>query len=184
MELNRPGTGFAGLPEPNAHAAHGSVCYTAGWGYTSEGGQSTRFLHSINATVYSYDECVNSPDTNFNPIDIVEEVEFCAGWTDGTKDACIGDSGGPLICVNDENEPVLYGITSWGIGCASDGFPGVYAKISAIIEWINQTVQSHSSTTAPSVVTSNSSLLLNSSKRYPADLFTVLRLGTVSYCYD
>ena len=184
MELNRPGTGFACLPEPNAHAAHGSVCYTAGWGYTSEGGQSTRFLHSINATVYSYDECVNSPDTNFNPIDIVEEVEFCAGWTDGTKDACIGDSGGPLICVNDENEPVLYGITSWGIGCASDGFPGVYAKISAIIEWINQTVQSHSSTTAPPVVTSNSSLLLNSSKRYPADIFTVLRLGTVSYCYD
>lgn len=37
-----------------------------------------------------------------------------------------GDSGGPLY---DEENNVLVGIVSWGIGCASPFFPGVYARI-------------------------------------------------------
>ena len=34
----------------------------------------------------------------------------------GGKDACQGDSGGPFVCI-ENNQPVLYGITSWGYGC-------------------------------------------------------------------
>ena len=40
--------------------------------------------------------------------------EFCAGYMSGGKGTCMGDSGGPLICVVN-NQPILYGITSWGI---------------------------------------------------------------------
>ena len=50
----------------------------------------------------------------------------------------IGDSGGPLICV-DNNRPVLYGVTSWGIGCGDKGYPGVFAKVSAVLNWISST---------------------------------------------
>ena len=54
-----------------------------------------------------------------------------------------GDSGGPLICETD-GSPVLYGITSWGYGCALEGYPGVYAKVSAFSRWAEKTMEERS----------------------------------------
>jgi len=58
---------------------------------------------------------------------------FCAGWWDGRADTCSGDSGGPVVDVGGSR---LVGIVSWGIGCATPGFPGVYTRIDAQKEWI------------------------------------------------
>ena len=44
-----------------------------------------------------------------------------------------GDSGGPMTCDNG----VLCGVVSWGIGCALQGYPGVYAEASNYINWID-----------------------------------------------
>lgn len=72
------------------------------------------------------------------------DAEFCAGEMAGGKDSCTGDSGGPLICINDQNEPVLYGVVSWGFGCAQWGFPGIYGKVAAVTNWIISTVKENS----------------------------------------
>ena len=57
---------------------------------------------------------------------------ICAG--EGGKDACQGDSGGPMTC----GETVLCGIVSFGAGCARPESPGVYAEVSAAVDWIVQ----------------------------------------------
>lgn len=67
---------------------------------------------------------------------LVTETMVCAGYPGGKKDACEGDSGGPLY-----HEGTLYGVVSWGIGCALPCSPGVYANVYGFIDWINRTIQ-------------------------------------------
>jgi trypsin len=63
------------------------------------------------------------------------ETQICAGYPEGQKDTCQGDSGGPLFVYKD-NKQVLVGLTSYGIGCALPKYPGVYARVSALRDWI------------------------------------------------
>ncbi|XP_017491736.1 PREDICTED: transmembrane protease serine 11F-like [Rhagoletis zephyria] len=60
---------------------------------------------------------------------------FCAGYMDESVDACDGDSGGPLIC-HDEDGETLYGIISWGQHCGYANKPGVYVRVEKYVDWI------------------------------------------------
>jgi secreted trypsin-like serine protease len=48
----------------------------------------------------------------------------------GGKDACDGDSGGPMFAGPPGNRYQI-GITSFGKGCAARGYPGVYTEVNA-----------------------------------------------------
>lgn len=48
------------------------------------------------------------------------------------------DSGGPAVC-NGE----LQGIVSWGIGCALQGYPGIYTKVCNYVDWIQETIAAY-----------------------------------------
>ncbi|GBG88193.1 hypothetical protein CBR_g46681 [Chara braunii] len=69
-------------------------------------------------------------------------VMLCAGCKEGGTDACNGDSGGPLVSsASSKGCPVLAGIVSWGFGCADKGNPGVYARVSSYIDWVENIVK-------------------------------------------
>ncbi|KAG7370859.1 trypsin [Nitzschia inconspicua] len=61
--------------------------------------------------------------------EVREDIVLCA-YSNGGVDACAGDSGGPLL-----DAGVQVGVISSGSGC--DGLlPTTYARVSAVIDWI------------------------------------------------
>jgi hypothetical protein len=85
-------------------------------------------LHQVNINAVPHDKC----SAQYNG-EIVEDVMLCAGVPGGGKDSCQGDSGGPII----DSNGAQVGIVSWGYGCGQPQFPGVYARTSGAVDWIN-----------------------------------------------
>lgn len=61
-----------------------------------------------------------------------------AARADG-KDTCSGDSGGPLFDLDGAagNNPLLLGLTSYGIDCARRNIPGIYTNVGYFAPWID-----------------------------------------------
>ena len=63
---------------------------------------------------------------------------ICSDTSD-EKGSCTGDEGGPYICnINNTDKAVLVGVISWSNGCADPQFPGVYARVKNILDWITK----------------------------------------------
>ncbi|KAK7501503.1 hypothetical protein BaRGS_00007307 [Batillaria attramentaria] len=105
----------------------GTMCYVTGYGDGD--------LKQAGVPLIDRDTC-NSPDW-YNG-EVLEHM-VCAGFAIGGIDACNGDSGGPLVCKNADHWE-LYGITSWGISCASAKHPGVYIRVNDFLKWIQETI--------------------------------------------
>jgi len=74
------------------------------------------------------------------PGTIDNESMLCAGQQG--RDSCQGDSGGPIM---DRSTGAQVGVVSFGIGCGTSLFPGVYARLSGAIDWIDDQICLHAS---------------------------------------
>lgn len=106
-----------------------------GWGTTCATVCSTSdTLLEADVPIVSDNEC----DLAYGGID--RTVMVCAGdHAPPYHDTCQGDSGGPLLATDADGFYATVGIVSFGNGCATPGFPGVYARIGAnpLNAWVN-----------------------------------------------
>ena len=72
-------------------------------------------------------------------MDNIFPSSMCAGVPEGGKDTCQGDSGGPVAWRESEaKRSYLLGVVSWGSGCGDANSPGVYARVTYYLPWIEE----------------------------------------------
>ena len=71
---------------------------------------------------------------------LVPNIDRPCWSTDAGKDLCQGDSGGPLIC-NVDDKATLSEVVSRGVGCAEEGYPGIYGSTFEYLSWMERTIR-------------------------------------------
>ena len=135
----------------------GSDVTYLGWGEMDSNSSTTNtsdVLREVQTTVITNEQCESAEgivvDLNITTSykGLITDAMLCT-FAIG-KDSCQKDSGGPLILRgNDASEDIQVGIASWGVGCASNTFPGVTTRISHLYEWIKEVVCDKSTNAGP-----------------------------------
>ncbi|XP_072920519.1 granzyme K-like [Hemitrygon akajei] len=108
----------------------GTTCTVAGWGKTKINNYS-HTLQEVEVKVIDRRKCKGMYRTK------ITQDMICVGDSKGRKNACHGDSGGPLIC-----DKMYTGIVSFGRkGCPYPQMPAVYTLLTKkYIDWIRDTI--------------------------------------------
>uniref|UniRef100_A0A3Q3EZ82 Peptidase S1 domain-containing protein n=1 Tax=Labrus bergylta TaxID=56723 RepID=A0A3Q3EZ82_9LABR len=140
-ELIRPGDPPAPLPN--------SLGVVAGWGISNDNTSSSSgappsltsdVLQFVKLPVVSQDECQASYASRSISYNITDNM-FCAGFFEGGRDTCLGDSGGAFVMEDRVSRRwVVFGLVSWGgpEECGSQRVYGVYTRVAKYVEWIQE----------------------------------------------
>jgi secreted trypsin-like serine protease len=130
LKLNRPVSGIQPIKlstaSQNGLEAAGHELTVAGWGTTSEGGDTADRMREVSVPVVSDSKAQAAYASTGRPSLRYFPSLMVAAGVKG-KDSCQGDSGGPLFKPTATRTQV--GIVSYGLGCARAGFPGVYTEV-------------------------------------------------------
>ncbi|XP_046894493.1 chymotrypsin-like protease CTRL-1 [Hypomesus transpacificus] len=112
----------------------GTRCVTTGWGKTGST-SSPPILQQVALPLLTPAQCKQYWGQNR-----ISDAMICAGASGVSS--CQGDSGGPLVC---QNGGAWYqvGIVSWGTSNCNVRTPAVYARVSYLRGWIEQTMASN-----------------------------------------
>ncbi|CAH0702401.1 unnamed protein product [Spodoptera exigua] len=128
----------ARIPGTRYNLADGSLVTHVGWGRQWTNGPLSEQLLHVDVNVINQEVCAAryaylKTQPRYEEWPDINEGMLCAGILDvGGKDACTGDSGGPLAHHGD----IIVGVTSWGFNCADPFYPGVSARVTQYTDWI------------------------------------------------
>ena len=133
------------LPTTSADFALSNGGHTgrvSGWGprtfNINRRAHPVKILHTVEVPIVNHTTCRR----NHAPKYFISTNMFCAGGTDGKRDVCTLDSGGPLTVENRASgKHILIGIVSWGDGCGEKGKYGVYTKVVQFVKWIKNYIK-------------------------------------------
>jgi trypsin len=107
-----------------------------------------RTRHNMTSPVSETDELRQTILTGNDQCSLVyskynAKKQLCAGTEHSWRDLCQGDIGSGLFQKQtyDVDRWSLVGMTSYGCEHASEGYPGVYVRISAYYEWIAKAIE-------------------------------------------
>lgn len=131
---------YSALVQPIAVALEappsGAQAVVSGWGKRAEDDEALpAMLRAVELQIIEKSTCGAQYLTK--DYTVTDEM-LCAGYLEGGKDTCNGDSGGPLAV-----DGVLVGVVSWGVGCGREGFPGVYTSVNSHIDWIEEQAEAY-----------------------------------------
>ena len=132
--------------EKSDSSLEGLAGTASGWGVVDpeQPSKQANELQRVLVKVMSTAECgILYQDTSK-----ITDTMMCASGAAGKNpftlgnlaDACYGDSGGPFT-VRQQGREVLEGVISWGRSCGQPQWPGVYAKVGRVLNWIRQETQ-------------------------------------------
>ncbi|XP_010849046.1 PREDICTED: chymotrypsinogen B [Bison bison bison] len=120
------------LPSADEDFPAGMLCATTGWGKTKYNALKTPDkLQQATLPIVSNTDCRKYWGSR------VTDVMICAGASGVSS--CMGDSGGPLVCKKN-GAWTLVGIVSWGSSTCSTSTPAVYARVTALMPWVQETL--------------------------------------------
>lgn len=123
---------------------NGTEMVVTGWGKEDLDSNHYSFaLNVIKVPLVSHDVCAQHMTNN------VSANVLCAGILGQRKDACEGDSGGPMVTLYRDTW-FLVGLVSWGEGCGREDKLGIYTKVSNYNEWIHSVREAWDQTHHPS----------------------------------
>lgn len=105
----------------------------AGWGNIYDYGIRSIRLMEVEVPSVTVEEC-SRPEAH--PGKLTDSM-ICAGFPDGQRDACEGDSGGPAVLWSGNNAR-LAAVVSWGDDCGDPLKYGVYARVAPHADWIKK----------------------------------------------
>ncbi|GAB6027819.1 hypothetical protein CHUAL_002048 [Chamberlinius hualienensis] len=128
------------LPDDNIDLTD-QVAIVSGWGRLKYGGRLPTGLQHVEVPIIPNRKC-QQMFLSAGHLKGLGDKFICAGYKDGGKDSCEGDSGGPLMLEGNDGRWILIGTVSHGIKCAYPNLPGVYINIAAYKSWILKVINS------------------------------------------
>ncbi|KAH8258631.1 hypothetical protein KR038_002655 [Drosophila bunnanda] len=151
LKLKKPmtGTNIGKLALCGKPLKTGNLLTVSGWGMTDASQVGPQeLLRTVKVPVIDKRECrsVYRSSVSFYQfifgrhfVSFLEvtltDTMICAGVR-GSKDACLYDSGGPLVY-----DKEICGIVSFGIGCADKKYPGVYTNVTYMKPFIEKSIE-------------------------------------------
>lgn len=114
---------------------NGTITVVTGWGKDNDTAHHySSTLNFIEIPIIDNSECSRHMMNNLT------QNMLCGGVLGQIKDACEGDSGGPMMTLFHDTW-FLVGLVSWGEGCGQRDKLGIYTKVSSYLDWINSVRQ-------------------------------------------